>query len=193
MANLIDTTYFVGEISLPGSALSGDYADILPYIAKYEREALIELLGYTLYKELKAEIDADPQVFTTKWSRLVNGHEYEIEYLGDTHLVKWNGLVNDDKISLLAYYIYFKYVQFHVTHTSGFGELIQAAENAAKVSPGQKMVNAWNRFIDLRGRPSEPEINPSAYNFLFEFEDDETNGFDLWLFTVHRFTNNFGI
>lgn len=193
MANLIDTSYFIGEISLPGQVLTGTLADINPYIVKYEREALIQLLGYTLYKELKAEIDSVPQTYTDKWSRLVNGYEYEIDYLGDTYLVKWNGLINSDKVSLLAYYIYFKYVQFHVTHTSGFGELIQNAENASKISPSQKMVNAWNRFIDLRGNPSDDRINPTCYNFLDKFEDDETNGYQKLIFTVIRHTNTFGI
>lgn len=194
MANLIDTTYFVGEISLPGQVLTGSLADISPYIVKYEREALIELVGYTLYKELKAAIDAGaPDYVSTKWKRLITGHEYEIDYLGDTYLVKWNGLINDDKVSLLAYYIYYKYVSFHVTHTSSFGELIQSAENASKVSPSQKMVNAWNRFIDLRGDPSDDLINPTCYNFLNNFEDDAVNGYPKWIFNILRHTNTFGI
>lgn len=193
MANLIDHTYFVGEISLPAQVLQGDYADINPFIVKYEREALIDLVGYTLYKELKAGIDAGDPYNAEKWKRLITGHEYEIDYLGDTYLVKWNGLINSELISLLAYYIYFKYVQFHVTHTSGFGELIQQAENASKVSPSQKMVNAWNRFIDLRGDPSDDLINPTCYNFLNNFEDDATNGYPKWIFNVKRHTNTFGI
>lgn len=192
MANLIDNTYFVGEISLPGSVLAGDLADITPYIVKYEREALIELLGYTLYKELKGEIDAAAG-YSTKWDRLVNGHEYSITYMGDTHLVKWNGLINTELVSLLAYYIYYYYVKYHVSHTSGLGELFTNAENAVKTSPSEKMVSAWNRFIDLRGNPSDDQINPTCYNFLNEFEDDATNGYDPLLFTVLKHTNTFGI
>ena len=192
MANqLIDDTYFIGEISLPANVLTGTLADINPYIVKYERQALIDLLGYTLYKELKVEIDADS--YTTKWDRLVNGHEYSINYLGETHLVKWNGLINTDKVSLLAYYIYYYYVKFHVTHSSGLGEIVASAENAAKVSASQKMTNAWNRFIELRGIPGDQEIDPTCYNFLNEFEDDDTNGYDPLLFTIMKFTNTFGI
>jgi len=193
MANLIDKTYFIGEISLPAQVLEGDLADISPYIVKYEREALIELLGYTLYKDLKAEIDAVPQVFTTKWDWFVNGHEYEIDYIGDTYLVKWNGLINSEFLSLLAFYIYYHYLKFHISHTSGIGELLQNAENAAKTSASEKMVSAWNRFIDLRGGPSDDQINPTCYNFLDKFEDDATNGFDKLLFTVLKHTNTFGI
>lgn len=193
MANLIDPTYFIGEISLPGSALTGSLSDIDPYIVKYERKALTELLGYTLYKELKAEIDSDPQVFTDKWDRLVNGHEYEISYLGDTYLVKWNGLINSDKLSLLAYYIFWHYVRDHTTHTATFGEVLQNAENASKISPSQRLVNAWNGFVDLRGDPSDYAINPTCYNLLNEFEDDAANGYDKLLFTVQKQTNTFGI
>lgn len=193
MAQLIDTTYFFGEISLPGASLSGDFADIDDYIAQYEKEALIDLLGYTLYKELKAEIDSDPQTYTEKWDRLVNGYEYEVEYSGDTHTIRWNGLVNTEKISLLAYYIYYHYVRFHVTHTSNFGELLQKAENASKISPSQRLVNAWNQFIELRGLVSDAKVNPTAYNFLNEYEEDPTYGYDTWLFKMMGYTNTFGI
>ena len=194
MANLIDDTYFIGEISLPAQVLTGTLADINPYIVKYERQALIDLVGYTLYKELKVAIDAGaPDYSSTKWKRLITGHEYEIEYLGETHLVKWNGLINSDKVSLLAYYIYYYYLKFHVTHSSGLGEIVASAENAAKVSASQKMTNAWNRFIELRGIPGDQEIDPTCYNFLNEFEDDETDGYDPLLFTIMKFTNSFGI
>ena len=185
--SLIDSTYFFGEISLPGGSLEGDLADIDDYIEVYEKEALLDLLGYTLYKDFIA----NPT--DTRWTRFSAGYEYSIDFMGETHLVKWNGLVNDEAVSLLAYYIYYKYVEFHVTHTSGFGELLQKAENASKISVTQKRVNAWNRFIELRGDPGQEEINPTCYNFLNKFEDDPTNGYDKWLFRVLRRTNTFGI
>ena len=187
MANLIDSTYFFGEISLPGSSLSGDLADIDDYITQYEKEALIDILGYTLYRDFIANPG------DTRWTRFSAGHEYTITYLGDTHYVKWNGLVNTELISLIAYYVYYYYVRFHMTHTSGFGELLQQAENASRISPTQRMVNAWNQFAKLRDDPSEQEIEPTAYNFLNEFEDDATNGYDAWLFKVLDRTNTFGI
>lgn len=185
--SLIDSTYFYGDISLPGGSLSGDLADIDDYIEKYEKEALLDLLGYTLYKDFIA----NPT--DTRWTRFKDGYEYSIDYLGDTHLVKWNGLVNTEAVSLLAYYVYYKYIEFHVTHTSGFGELLQQAENAQKISVSQKRVNAWNQFVKLRGCPGEAEIEPTCYNFLNEYEDDLTNGYDAWLFKVYPRTNTFGI
>lgn len=194
MANLIDTTYFVGEISLPASALSGTLADISPYIVKYEREALTELIGYTLYKELLVAIAAGtPDYSEVKWKRLITGHEYTISYMGDSHLVKWNGLINTDKVSLIAYYIFYQYMRFHVTHTSSSGEIFSMVENGVKISPSQRMTNAWNRYVELRGNPSEDQIRPTAYNFLDNFEDDETNGYEPWLFRVVKRTNSFGI
>jgi hypothetical protein len=191
MAQLIDYTYFFGEINLPGSALSGDYADIDDFIEKYEKEALIHLLGYTHYKELKAEIDAAS--YSTKWSRLVNGHEYTINYLGKDQLVKWNGLINTDKDSLLAYYIYYSYVKFHVTHSSSVGEVLMKVENGDRFSISSKLVNAWNQFIMLRGMVGDQDIEPTAYNFLNEFEDDATNGYDKWMFKELERMNTMGI
>ena len=57
MANLITADYFIREVNLPGNVLAGTLADINPYIVQYERDVLIDLLGYPLYKDLKAEID----------------------------------------------------------------------------------------------------------------------------------------
>ena len=189
MAQLIDYTYFSGPISLPASALSGDFADIDDFIEKYEKEALIDLLGNTLYIELKAEIDATPQTFTTKWDRLVNGYAYTEDYAGDEHTVSWNGLVNTEKESLLAYYIYFKYVKFHVSHTASIGEVLLKGENSDRHQLNLKLVNAWNEFVRLRGDMGSI-IEPTAYNFLNKFEEDS---YDKWLFKKYERMNFMGL
>lgn len=181
---LIDTTYFKADITLPASVLSGTFADINDYIAKYEKEALIDLLGYTLYDDY---ID-NPTA--TRWTRFVTGYEYEVSYAGSTHKVKWLGLTNTDKVSLLAYYVYYQYLRYHITHTSAIGELLQRSENATKISPHQRLVNAWNKFIELRGTGGERIVEPTAYNFLFNFESTD---YDSWLFKVLRRTNTFGL
>ena len=188
MAQLIDTTYFVGEISLPASSLTGTLADINPYIIKFEREALIEILGYTLYKELKAEIDSS---YTAKWEGFVEGAEYTVSFAGEDNTVKWNGLINSDKVSLLAYYIFYQYMKFHNTHTSSTGEMFSNLENGVRVQPAERMVNAYNRFIDLRGKVSDQDIAPTAYNYLDENQD--TLDYNPWIFLDLRHTNTFGI
>lgn len=183
MANLIDKTYFVGDINLPPQALDGDYATIDGYISKYEKEVLLKLLGYDLYKELKAEIDADS--YSEKWDKFVNGAEYKV----DDYTVKWNGLINDEKVSLIAYYIYFNFVRDNISDTTIIGEVLSVGENSQRVTPADKMANAYNSFVDLYGRLSDGAYHPSAYRFLTEHEDD----YDLWLFTPVNKINTFGI
>lgn len=187
MARLIDTSYFVREINLPGNPLTSVYTDIQQYIDQYEKQILIALLGRELYKELQVEIDADS--YTTKWNRLVNGHEYSVDYQGITTEIRWNGLINDDKISLLSYYVYFYWMKFHATGTTSIGESVTEKENASGVQPVAKMVNAWNSHIDLYGKTNDVVINETAYNFLKEFEDD----YDNWVFTPMEKINIFGI
>lgn len=184
----IDNAYFVGDISLPGSVLSGSLANIDNYIDKYEKEVLIDLLGYTLYKELAAQKTADS--LDLKWTAFVNGAEYTVSYNGADHTVKWNGIVNDDKISFLAYYVYFHFLRDNVTSTTLIGEVLNKNENSTRITPADKMVYAYNRFVRLYGSVNDGELVPSAYRYLEKHEDDFN---DLWVFTQKDHINTFGI
>ena len=184
MANLIDKTYFIGEIALPNKLTDGgDLSNISTYIAKYERQVLINLLGYDLYKALKTEIDAGS--YTATWDAFVNGAEYTV----DGYTVKWNGLVNSELQSFIAYYIYFYYMRDLISSTTGIGEVFNNAENSERISPAAKQANAWSRFLELYGSVTDGSFHPSAYRYLIENEDD----FDLWLFTMEESVNKFDI
>ncbi len=172
--SLIGNTYFIKDINIPQNALDSDMAG---YITEYEKEVLIMLLGYDLYTDFIANPSNE------RWTRLTTGHEYDVSYQGLTTTIKWNGLTNTDLISLIAYYVYYWYINFHASDTTSVGESIIQKENALGIAPTQKMVNAWNRFADLYGRVNDSIINPTAYNFLNHFKDDETNGYDGWIFT----------
>lgn len=185
--SLIDKTYFTGDINLPSQVLDGDYATITGYITKYEKEVLIMLLGYDLYKELKAEIDEG--VYSTKWDNFVNGAEYIVEYGSETYTVKWNGLVNTEKVSLIAYYIYYQFIRDNVTDTTIIGEVLSQSENSTRVTPADKMVSAYNSFVSLYGTLNDGEFHPSSYRYLYENESD----YDKWLFTEVKPINTFGV
>lgn len=170
----IDNTYFIREINIPQNVMDSDMSE---FITQYEKEILISLLGYALYKDYLANAS------DTRWVRLIDGHEYTEDYKGLTATVKWEGLVNTAKISFIAYYIYFQWMKFHATDTTSVGESIIEKENASGFSPVRKMVSAWNNCSDLYGKVNDVVINPTAYNFLYKFKDDETNGYDGWIFT----------
>lgn len=86
--SLIDRTYFVGELNIPNTnqAAIGSAVDL--FIEQYEDQFLREVLGYTLYKELKAGLHVVP--VAQKWTDLIVGVEYT-DLANKTR--KWQGLV----------------------------------------------------------------------------------------------------
>lgn len=210
---LIDTTYFVGEISIPNINDSIVKTDVEQAIDQYEKEILISLLGYPLYKELIDDLDesGDPQ--TDKYVDLVNGADFTLEFQGKTFTQHWNGLVNTEKQSLIAYYVYCKYVERDHQHLSGVGSSMIQSENAERVSPALFIERAWSKMLQLYGLVDDryfanycfPYYNnrqsliekpsyifngdASAYNFLASNLDV----YDNWLFTVRESVNRFGI
>ena len=100
MANIIDSTYFTGEILLTNKdALA---TDLTQAINQYEKEILISLLGYKLYKLMSASPTVEP------YKSLIEGAEFDLTFAGITQTLKWEGLKNSAKISLIAYYVYYK-------------------------------------------------------------------------------------
>lgn len=173
MANIIDYTYFINEISIPVTGTAKFDVGINDSIALYENEILKLLLGYKTWKEMKAAYDASvatvPTPLPTKWDRFINGDEFEYEVDGELILDKWIGLKNTSKISLIANYIYFFHRRNNVSQNNGIGETKSNAENSTVVSPYTKCVNAWNKMIDMYGELDcygNPLPLPSAYNFL---------------------------
>ncbi len=176
MANIIDETYLINEISIPIQSRPELNAAIINSIKLYEDEVLKLLLGYKLWKEMRAAYDALPTALPTKWDRFINGAEFEFELNGEIYLDKWIGLKNTSKKSLIANYVYFFHRKNNVSQNSGIGETISVAENSKVINPMAKLHNAWNKMIDMYGESftdgydntSYRHYNemPSAYNFL---------------------------
>jgi hypothetical protein len=208
--SFIDTTYFVGEINIPNA--SGE-ASLPQAITQYEKEILIKLLGYKLYSLLMTDLDdnGDPQ--TQIYKDLVNGAEFTLSYLGQNILLKWEGLVNNSLRSLIAYYVFYKWVERNVASLTSTGVSMASPGNGWQtVSPVNKMVTAWERMRELYGIipsyhrryfnravfigdisfsifPSVFNADPSAYNFLFANKDI----YPEWIFTPEWNINAFGI
>lgn len=167
MENLIDSSNFTGEFNLPGEILSGDNELIEGYIAKYQEEILTRLLGYTLYADMEANITA------THWAEFIAGKVYTYDMFNKTYKVKYTGIRD-----VITAYVYYNYLKDNVTSTGVNGEMMGNVENAVLVSMTPKMVNAWNRMVDLYGSPSKLPLIPSAYAYLTKYE----TSFDNWLF-----------
>lgn len=186
--SLIDSTYFRNDISLP----VGTYSDIQQYIDKYEKEVLVNLLGYTNYTEMVAAYvesikETNPVALPEKWDRLINGCTFS--YNGYT--VKWNGLINTEKESFIAYYVYCQYVKSHQTQITQTGGVQAKNENSTVVDGVAKYVDSWNKFVGLYGYLTQPlmGLSCSCLLFLQTFESDYSDMFPK----LYGFTNQLGI
>lgn len=205
--SFIDSTYFVGEIQIPN--VTANATIITQAITQYEKEILIQLLGYKLYSLLIADLTgALGAPVTQKYLDLVNGAEFTHSFNGQDITLKWEGLKNTALQSLIAYYVFYKYVERDVTRLYGTGvSMSQTEKGFERVSPVNKLCNTWERMRELYGKiPSEykpvyvrPVIgsntsgvfnsDPSAYNFLFANKEDYPD----WIFTPQWNINAFGI
>lgn len=181
--SLIDDTYFSIDVVIP----SNDDSEIQAYIDRYEPEILKSLLGYELYKLVAAyNVLTSPQ----RIKDLVEGKEYE--YNGMT--IKWNGLINTEKISLIAYYVYYKWLEVNGTQVGSVGLTVPMQENSQPISHIADQARVWNEMLKYYGKlPSyfhiEQPYYESAYLFLTEHEDD----YPEWEFNELDLKNRFGI
>ena len=200
----IDSTYFTGEIAVPSASSE---TSLTQAITQYEKEILLKLLGYKLYSLLIADLSNGAPV-TQKYIDLVNGKEFTLTYQGADYLVKWEGLINSSKISILSYYTFYKYVERNITSFYGTGvSTSNVQEGWSRVSPEMKMIHAWERMRELYGKfPPEYkkyndhpllgtnlstvfDLSGSAYNFLLTNKADYPD----WVFTPLWNMNKFGI
>lgn len=184
---LIDKTYFRNSISIP----AGLYSDLDQYIEQYEKEVLVGLLGYVLYSEMMTaykavapeiveDLGAIPPVvgvpavvLPEKWDRLINGYDYTV----NGQSVHWNGLINSDKVSFIANYVFCKYILAKQTEMSAAGATQHLTENAEIVAISGKLTTAWNEFRRLYGYYGIYTYYPSVLNYLyFDSNNDKLYG-----------------
>lgn len=207
--SLINTSYFIGEINLPN--IDKKINTYNAAIEQYEKEILINLLGYELYTEFIAAIALPGP--DQKWLDLRDGAEFTMEYNGQDITLKWEGLINDEKISLIAYYCYYKIRKRDVSLTTSVNEVRGKLENSETVNETRKIINAWRLMLSLYGE-TECSYNgfnwtsraveyfdkylseydtyndlPSAFNFLNANRADYPD----WRFTPRANLNEFGI
>lgn len=137
----INTSYFYADLSIAQISQAEISAAVTEFIDSKERELLIRLLGYELFKAYTAGI----LVSTQKYKDIRDGKEYT-DSLG--RLSKWNGLaftVGTSKKSPIANYVYWHYIRDNYTFTTGSSE--KKTDIAINASPDAKLVRAWNEMV----------------------------------------------
>lgn len=165
MSNIIDYTFFIGKINLPQVGNTDGCDSVEAFITTYEPEYLKLALGYDLWKAFSDGI-AGSGVADQRWVDLLQGKDFV--YSGKNY--KWEGFEN--KPSPISQYIYYQIQQDVAIDTTLIGQSTAAAENATRVNPVSKMIQAWNDMVQLNvvlwnflyaNRAVYPEWNTSGY------------------------------
>jgi hypothetical protein len=178
MANLINEDYFIRDINIPANS-PGLQSKLTSWITEYQEEVLIKVLGYDLY----SKFIVDP-ILEQRFIDIRDGKEFEFEFCGKTVKRKYIGLSNIKKESLIAYYAYYFIARDNASYTASIGEVKPQGENSITANPSEKLVNAWNKFVELSGLINcrwfdkfdlssyvHFDDKPSLYNFLLANKD----------------------
>lgn len=168
MANLIDTSFFFGDLSIAQISDAAVVSTVNRVINEREPELLLALMGYELYKNYQAGVAG-----TQKYKDIRDGKEYTNR---SGKLTKWRGLketvvapvdgppaVAGQYRSLIANYVYYWHMRNNATASTGTGEKTSKAQNATDASPRQKMGSAWNQMV---------KWNRELVEFLLSNESD---------------------
>lgn len=125
---LIDGTFFIGELTIPHLDTVGVSERLDVFIKKYEKIFLTLLLGESTYNDFMAGLEENP--IPAKWQTLK-------DLLVDS----------TDKESPIANFVYFHWMVDKITQTVGLGESKAKAENSTIVNNDPKRVRAWNEMV----------------------------------------------
>lgn len=186
---LVEPKDFTGKFYIPNaedtaplSDLVGNNDSIIDYIEQYIEECLVLTLGFTLYSELKAELDPDgnlPFTADQKWQDLVNGVD------------KYDGLKN-----ILVPYIFYWFTEDDNFHYAGTGVQQEKGKGAEMQSFRQKAVKAYRTFVKhAQGSYNKPIYfeklallgNTHAVGVIWNNDDDKKESLYTFL------NNNIGV
>jgi len=169
MANLIDITFFVGEINIPNTSKPEIAESLELFIAKYEPEFIRKLFGNEMYASY-LNAPTDP-----RFTEIINGKD------------NWRGLVYpiSDSVdgSPIANYIYTMWLKDKHVWNSGVGTVRSKGDGTEVMPISFKMTEMWNQmsrqiveFQTFMSDKSEIYPDYSPYD-IWEFR--RINEFDI--------------
>lgn len=229
MSSVIDTTYFekgytyiprVTDLTPASDDTLLSQTDLENMIVTYEREILLNSLGVTLYNEL-VNILTNNQLEhanNVKFKRLVDGYSYT-NSAGVEKI--WDGLKGFNKQSVIAFYVFCKYLRNDIDLYSINGIVRSTSKNAENINPTAKFMSVYSMFLkayqgnmskvhypNLEGHRFGVVVNAfgtvgidwysddtqvSLYQFLNDYNDLEEDNFSTFQFKFYPYLNSFGI
>ncbi len=146
---LVDKTYFKYPIDIDYSKLTT--VEKLGYTSDFCEEKYLQfLIGNTEYYKYVAD-----KALTDHDARYAN-------FLTAATFTYQEKTYKNDIKQMIAYFMYFEYLQESGGFNSVVGEMSAKVDNAERIVPAGKLVRAWNLAIDLYN---------VAYLYLLENED----------------------
>lgn len=210
---ILNETYFVGIIDIPNvtaisptSNLTGNKALLDIILETDESECLIDLLGYHLYAEFKAEFDIDGTTgawtikpgAAQKWKDLLNGTTYTVDGVE----VMYRGLIYKEhavNVSLLSYKVFCNYINNDATKYLDVGVKSLKAKHANDSAINAKYTasfrafhklteyrDCYNYYNDGNGQIRENGTR-SLYEFIHEQNAIDSDTYKNW--KPQRFEN----
>ena len=149
---IIDETYFVRRLNLPQKGNPEGLAEILSFIEQYEAEYLQCVLGRELWQAFTDGTDGSG-IPAQRWADLLDGKDFT--YKKCMH--NWTGFKPDDKLSPIANYVYYQYVDNKIAEFVLTGVVVSSTDKNRTVAATYRLVDAWNRMVDM---------NKDLYRFL---------------------------
>lgn len=164
---IIDISYFLKkDVFIPNAVVQPSIGSNTPTsiiqlqaeIDEKEYEFILSFLGYEQTEELFNQFEADGTWKVSallKWKNLVDG------------LDNWKGLrytSGTQKISIIAYYVFFYYLKEDFATYSSTGIQVAQAENSTTQLPNEKQASTWNKFVNLYDGGNIQERNYSFSN-----------------------------
>lgn len=210
---IINNTYFAYKpVFIPNVVLqpsigtaSSNVSDLNSFIEVKEYELLLNVLGYDQLTELQSQFNTDGTWIENalqKWVDFVDGKN------------QWKGLrytIGTNKISLIAYYVFFHYLGNDWKKYNTTGVQMPNAENSNTSAPNDKQAAAWNRFVQMYNSDIAPVYNPVYFHnwngrgimwggntygnevSLYKFMQDNSTVYDLSFFKYEYPVNALGI
>lgn len=175
-------------------------AELLRFIALYEKQCLIEVLGESLFTEVidsmqfvsgssgfALKVDATDEI-----KNLVNGKTYEVESTdcdcNSTELTMktrvWKGFIQTNqfisgyaissyKSSFITDYIYYHYLLVNKTISTGVGQQVVDSENATSAMNVWKRIERYNEFVFA-------VIGNGSSVGLYQFLNENRSDYPTW-------------
>ena len=168
------------------------------FIDETEKELLINLLGVVQTNELLNQFETNgdwKETAEQKWKDLVDGSG------------EWVGMRLGTK-SLIADYVFAKWLQASYTPNTSTGVQLLKAENAERVSSNPLIADAWNSFVFWCGGYTSNVniwhfVTPTAISFygssqsnrmtLYGYMSANTDLYNTGFFNQNQITNAYGL